>query len=75
MKEPAHPVTHASAHGPIAEQGSTLIETELGGISHPNQYFEHSSKFYAEKELKEQEKLTASKAPAAPPAADAVMAQ
>ena len=34
-------------------KGSTLIETELGGISHPNQFFEQSSKFYAEKELKE----------------------
>ena len=25
-------------------KGSTLIETELGGISHPNEYFEHSMK-------------------------------
>ena len=28
-------------------KGSTLIETELGGITHPNQYFEESTKFYA----------------------------
>lgn len=35
-------------------KGSTLIETELGGISHPNQFFEQSSKFYVEKEQKEQ---------------------
>mmetsp|Transcript_17053 Transcript_17053/g.28519 ORF Transcript_17053/g.28519 Transcript_17053/m.28519 type:complete len:477 (-) Transcript_17053:443-1873(-) len=27
-------------------KGSTLIETELGGISHPNQFFEESVKFY-----------------------------
>uniref|UniRef100_A0A7S3C2H3 DNA primase large subunit C-terminal domain-containing protein n=1 Tax=Haptolina ericina TaxID=156174 RepID=A0A7S3C2H3_9EUKA len=27
-------------------KGTTLIETELGGISHPNQYFEQSMKFY-----------------------------
>jgi DNA primase large subunit len=27
-------------------KGSTVIETELGGISHPNQYFEESMKFH-----------------------------
>ena len=27
-------------------KGSNLIETELGGISHPNQFFEESMKFY-----------------------------
>ena len=27
-------------------KGSTLIETELGGITHPNQYFDESMKFY-----------------------------
>ena len=63
-------------------KGSTLIETELGGISHPNQYFEESSKFHAEKELKEQAALEAkgqaAKAPPAQPPAqtlDAVMVQ
>jgi DNA primase large subunit len=56
-------------------KGSTLIETELGGISHPNQYFEQSSKFYAEKELKDQAALDQAKASKATPAADAVMAQ
>ena len=30
-------------------KGSTLIETELGGITHPNQFFEESAKFYAPK--------------------------
>lgn len=28
-------------------KGTTLIERELGGIEHPNQYFEESMKFYA----------------------------
>merc|ERR1712060_15361 len=28
-------------------KGSTLIETELGGITHPNQFFEESVKFHA----------------------------
>jgi len=28
-------------------KGSTLIETELGGITHPNQFFEESVKFFA----------------------------
>ena len=27
-------------------KGTTLIETELGGIMHPNQFFEESAKFY-----------------------------
>ena len=27
-------------------KGSALIETELGGIMHPNQYFEESAKFH-----------------------------
>ena len=27
-------------------KGSTLIETELGGITHPNQYFDESMKFH-----------------------------
>merc|ERR1719476_761335 len=31
-------------------KGSTLIETELGGIEHPNQFFEESLKFHAPKE-------------------------
>ena len=48
---------------------------ELGGISHPNQYFEHSSKFYAEKELKEQAALGQAGAAKVPPAADAIIAQ
>ena len=59
-------------------KGSTLIETELGGISHPNQYYEQSSKFYAEKELKEQAALEAKgQAAKAPPTQtlDAVMVQ
>ena len=28
-------------------KGTALIETELGGITHPNQYFEESQKFHA----------------------------
>ena len=28
-------------------KGSNLIETELGGISHPNQFFDESMKFHA----------------------------
>lgn len=28
--------------------GSALTETEMGGITHPNQYFDLSMKFYAE---------------------------
>ena len=28
-------------------KGSALIETELGGITHPNQFFEESAKFHA----------------------------
>ena len=28
-------------------KGTSLIETELGGISHPNQYFDESAKFHA----------------------------
>jgi DNA primase large subunit len=31
-------------------KGSTLIETELGGITHPNQFFEESMKFYTPKD-------------------------
>ena len=31
-------------------KGTTLIETELGGIMHPNQFFEESAKFYAPKD-------------------------
>jgi len=27
-------------------KGTTLIETEMGGIVHPNQYFEESMKFH-----------------------------
>ena len=33
-------------------QGTTLIETELGGIMHPNQFFEESAKFYAPRDAK-----------------------
>ena len=29
-------------------KGSALIETELGGITHPNQYFSESMKFHGE---------------------------
>jgi len=28
-------------------KGTTLIETEMGGIVHPNQYFEESIKFHS----------------------------
>ena len=31
-------------------KGTTLIETELGGIEHPNQYFEQSVKFHTAKD-------------------------
>jgi len=43
-------------------KGTTLIETELGGIMHPNQYVEESMKFHAAAEAA---------APAAPAAASA----
>ena len=57
-------------------KGSTLIETELGGISHPNQFFEQSAKFYADKELKESGGSSGGAAASSSqqPAADVVMA-
>ena len=57
-------------------KGSTLIETELGGISHPNQYFEQSAKFFADKELKEQGAKDPAAGPAATqPSSDVILAQ
>jgi len=35
-------------------KGTTLIEVEMGGISHPNQYFEESMKFHAPKGEKQE---------------------
>lgn len=34
--------------------GSSLTETEMGGITHPNQYFDLSMKFYADIHAAEQ---------------------
>lgn len=48
-------------------KGSALIETELGGISHPNEYFKESMKFYGEGS----EGAAAASGSAAPVAADA----
>ena len=47
-------VGSAHAHALCDVLRCAHIETELGGISHPNQFFEQSSKFYVEKEQKEQ---------------------
>ena len=41
-------------------KGSALMETDLGGIMHPNQYFEESTKFYSaqQKEASKEQKAS-----------------
>lgn len=46
-------LNHCQPHPPrlyfeARHQGSTYTETEMGGITHPNQYFDQSMKFYSD---------------------------
>jgi len=48
-------------------KGTTLIETEISGISHPNQYFEKSNEFY-EKQTETSSEIKAESSSAVPAA-------